>query len=180
MAPPLATVALAFITGSTHPRYGSSLASARLPHTNGHLYDHVFITILLTSALLSPRPGWNLRWCYHHQAMKPLCESHHSVGNIITVPSGINPRATVASIKVLFRCIKASIHSCFAFAHAWILSILHCREPKFGFMQGILSVFHYDATVRATFIPDSTLEFLPIFSNSKCTKSSIFSDFLHS
>ena len=33
---------------------------------------------------------------------KPLCESHHSVGNIITVPSGINPRATVASIKVLF------------------------------------------------------------------------------
>ena len=39
---------------------------------------------------------------------KPLCKSHHSVGNIITVPSGINPRATVASIKVLFRSVKAS------------------------------------------------------------------------
>ena len=98
----------------------------------------------------------------------------------LTVQSDINPRATVASIKVLFRCIKASIHSCFAFAHAWILSILHCRGPKFGFMQGILPVFHYDATIRAAFMPDSTPEFLPIFSSLKCTRSSIFSRFLHS
>ena len=52
-----ATVALSFISGSTHSRYGSSLAYAGLPHTNEHLCDHVFITILLTSALLSPRPG---------------------------------------------------------------------------------------------------------------------------
>ena len=116
----------------------------------------------------------------HWAAPKPLCDNRHSAGNVITVPSGINPRATVASIKVLFRGIKASIHSCFAFAHAWILSILHCREPEFGFMQGILPVFHYDATVRVAFIPDSTLEFLPIFSSSKCIKTSIFSSFLHS
>lgn len=39
---------------------------------------------------------------------QPLCEIHRSVGNIITVPSGINPRATVASIKGLFRGVKAS------------------------------------------------------------------------
>lgn len=37
-----------------------------------------------------------------------------------------------------------------------------------------------DVTVRAAFMPDSTLEFLPIFSSLKCTKSSIFSGFLHS
>ena len=35
----------------------SFLAYAGLPHTNEHLCDHVVITILLTSALLSPRPG---------------------------------------------------------------------------------------------------------------------------
>lgn len=34
--------------------------------------------------------------------------------------------------------------------------------------------------LRAAFIPDSALEFLPIFSSLKCTKSSIFSGFLHS
>ena len=37
-----------------------------------------------------------------------------------------------------------------------------------------------DVTVRAAFIPDSALEFLPIFSSLKCTKLSIFSGFLHS
>ena len=63
-----------------------------------------------------------------YKALKPLCESHHSVGNIITVPSGINPRATVASIKVLFRGIKASIHTRFALSHAHDLGILHYRE----------------------------------------------------
>ena len=52
-----ATVAPAFILGSTHSCYGSSLAYAGLHHTNEHLCDHVFITILLTSTLLSPRPG---------------------------------------------------------------------------------------------------------------------------
>ena len=161
-------------------RYGNSLAYAGLPHTNEHLCDHVVITILLTSALSSPRPGWNRRWCYHRQAPKPLCESHRSVGNIITVPSGINPRATVASIKVLFRGVKASNWPRFALSHAHGLSILHCRDPKFGFMQGILPVFHYDATVRGVFMPDCTLEFLPIFSSRKCTKLSIFSYFLHS
>ena len=42
----------------------------------------------------------------------------------LTVQSDINPRATVASIKVLFRGIKASIHTRFALSHAWILGIL--------------------------------------------------------
>lgn len=51
------TVALAFISGSTHPCYSSSPAYAGLPHTKEHLCDHVFIIILLTAALLSPRPG---------------------------------------------------------------------------------------------------------------------------
>ena len=52
---------LSFIPDFTHPCYGSSLAFAGLPHTNEHLCDHVFIIILLTSASLSPRPGWNRR-----------------------------------------------------------------------------------------------------------------------
>ena len=45
---------------------------------------------------------------YKDGVPKLLCDNHHSVGNIITVPSGINPRATVASIKALFRGVKAS------------------------------------------------------------------------
>ena len=61
----------------------------------------------------------------HHQAPKRLCESCHSVGNIITVPSGINPRTTVASIQVLFRGIKASIHTRSALSHAHAFGILH-------------------------------------------------------
>ena len=121
---------------------------------------------ILTSALLSPRPGWNRKWCYHRSVPKPLCESHHGVVNTLTVQSDINPRATVASIKVLFRGIKASNHTRFALSHARAL--------------GILPVSQINATVRAAFVPDSTLEFLPIFSSSKCTKASIFSGFLHS
>ena len=135
---------------------------------------------LSPSALSSPRPGWNRRWCYHRQVLKPLCESHHSIGNIITVPSGINPRATVASIKVLFRDVKTSKWPRFALAHAWILGILHYHVRYIALVQGILPVSYYDATVRAAFMPDSTPEFLPIFSSLKCTNTSIFSDFLHS
>ena len=176
----LATVALAFIPGSTHPRYGSSPAYARLPHTHEHLCDHVVITILLTSALSSPRPGWNRRWCYHHQAPKPLCKSHHSIVSTLTVQSDINPRATVASIKVLFRGVKASNWPRFALSHAHGLGILHYHECYIGPMQGSLPNFQLNATVRAALIPDSTLEFLPIFSSSKYTKLSIFSGFLHS
>ena len=98
----------------------------------------------------------------------------------LTVQSGINPRATVASIKVLLQVIKASIHSRFALSHAHAPGILHYQEPHFSFIQGVLPVSQLNATVRAAFIPDSTLEFLPIFSRRKCTKMSIFSGFLHS
>ena len=111
---------------------------------------------------------------------KPLCKSHHSVGNIITVPSGINPRATVASIKVLFRGIKACIQPHFALSHAWVLGILHYHECCIAHMQGNSPAFQLNATVRAAFIPDSTLELPPIFSGSKCTKTSLFSGFLRS
>ena len=98
----------------------------------------------------------------------------------LTVQSNINPRATVASIKVLFRGIKASIYTCFALSHAHTLGISHYQECCIARIQGNLPVPHYNATVRAAFIPDSTPEFLPIFSSSKCTKASIFSGFLHS
>ena len=98
----------------------------------------------------------------------------------LTVPSGINPRATVASIKVLFRGVKTSKLPRFALAHAWILGILHYQVRYIAHVQGILPVSYYDATVSVAFMPDSTLEFLPIFSSSKYAKSSIFSGFLHS
>ena len=98
----------------------------------------------------------------------------------LTVQSDINPRATVASIKVLFLSINASIHTRFALAHAQALGILHYHECCIAPMQGNLPAFWLNATVRGVFMPDSTLEFLPIFSGSKCTKSSIFSGFLHS
>ena len=43
----------------------------------------------------------------------------------LTVQSDINPRATVASIKVLFQGVKASIQPHFARSHAQSLGILH-------------------------------------------------------
>ena len=173
-------VAHVFIPDFTHPRHRNSLAYAGLPHTNEHLCDHVFIIILLTPDLLSSRPGWNRRGCYHHQAPKPLCKSHHSIVSTLTVQSDINPRATVASIKVLFRGVKASNWPRFALSHAHGLGILHYHECYIAPMQGSLLTFQLNATVRGVFIPDSALEFLPIFSCLKCTKASIFSGFLHS
>lgn len=98
----------------------------------------------------------------------------------LTVQSGINPRAAVASINVLFRGVKASIRLSFALSHAWISGILHYQECYIAPIQGILPASQLNATVRATFVPDSALEFLPIFSRRKCTKMSIFSGFLHS
>ena len=136
-----ATVAPAFIPCSTHSCYGSSLAFAGLPHTNEYHCDHVVITITLTPDLLSSRPGWNRRWGYHCSDQITLCESPHSVGNIITVPSGINSRATVASIKVFFRGIKASIHTRFVLAHARTFSISHCQMCYIALIFGTLPVF---------------------------------------
>ena len=135
---------------------------------------------LSSSALLSPKPGWNRRWCYHRQAPITLCESHHSVGNTISVQSGINPRAAVTSIKVLFRGINASIQPHFALFHARVPGILHYQMFHIALVFGNLPTFQFDATVRAAFMSDSTLEFIPIFSSSKCTKASIFSCFHYS
>ena len=176
----IATVSHVLIPDSTHPRYSSSPASAGLPHTNEHLCDHVFITILLISALLSPRPGWNRRWGYHCSAPKPLCESHRSVGNTIMVQSDINPRATVASIKLLLEGVKTSKWSRFVLSHAHALGILHYRVRHITSIQSIFPTSQLNATVRGVFMPDSTLEFLPIFSSWKYVKLSIFSGFPHS
>ena len=176
IAPTLATVSHVLIPDSTHPRYGNSPAYAVLPHTNEHLRKHE----ILTSALSSPRPGWNRRWCYHRSVPKPLCESHLSVGNTITVQSGINPRATIASIKMLFRGINVSIQPHFALACVHVLGILHGYKPYFSSTQGILPTFLLNATVKAVFMPGFTLDLFPIFSSSKCAKTSIFSGFLHS
>ena len=59
-------------------------------------------------------------------------------------------------------------------------SVVTRSVPPGEVWGGILLVSYYDATVRAAFMPDSTLEFLPIFSSLKCTKSSVFSYFPHS
>ena len=91
----------------------------------------------------------------------------------LTVQSGINPRATVASIKVFFRVITASIQPHFALSHAQALGILHYHECYIAPMQGNLPTSRLNATVRAAFIPDFTLEFLPIFSSRKRPKMSI-------
>ena len=110
----------------------------------------------------------------------PAAQNWDNVGNTIMVQSGITPRATVASIKEFFRGIKASIHTRFAFAHARVSGILHYHECYIAPMQGNLPTSRLNATVRAAFMPDSTPELLPIFSSKKCTKSSVFSGFLHS
>ena len=116
----LATVAPAFIPGPTHPRYSSSLAYAGLPHTNEHL----------STMRLSPS-------CSH----PPCClqdrdeiaddviivKSRNRYVKVTTIsvhPLDINPRATVASIQVLFRGINVSIQPHFALSYAWLLGIL--------------------------------------------------------
>lgn len=116
----------------------------------------------------------------HCSAPKPLYESRHSIVSTLTVQSDINQRATVASIKVLFPGINASIQPRFALSHAHALGILHYQMRYIALVFGNLPTSQLNATVRAAFMPDSTLESLPIFSSLKCTKSSIFSDFLHS
>ena len=109
-----------------------------------------------------------------------LCENHHRFGNTITVQSDINPRATVASIKVLFRGIKALTRPRFALSRTHALGILHYPVRYIAPVQGILPVSQLDATVRAAFMPDVTMEFLPTFSIQKCVKSSVFSRFYRS
>ena len=108
------TVALSFIPGSAHPCHGSSLAYAGLPHTNEHLCDHVFIIISLTSALLSPRPGWNRRWCYHRQVSKPLCESHRNLSTSL--------HGAIRHKPTSYRCI----HKCAFSGHKRLNSTSSC------------------------------------------------------
>lgn len=67
-----ATVAHVFIPGSTHPHHRSFLVYAGLPQTNEHK--------IISTNLLSPRPGWNRRWCYHGPAPITLCKSHRNLG----------------------------------------------------------------------------------------------------
>lgn len=98
----------------------------------------------------------------------------------LTMQSDINPRATIASIKGLFRGVKALTRPHFALSHVHGLGILHYHECYIAPMQGSLPAFQLDATVRSAFMPDTTLDFLPAFGSPKCTKLSIFSDFLHS
>ena len=59
----------------------------------------------------------------------------------LTVPSGINPRATVTFIKVHFRGIKASIHTRFALSHAHALGILHYQMRYITLVFGNLPTF---------------------------------------
>ena len=82
--------------------------------------------------------------------------------------------------KSAFSELNASIHSRFALSHVHAPGILHHRVRYIAPVQGILPTSQLNATVRAAFMPDSTLEFLLIFSSSKCTKPSIFSGSLHS
>ena len=175
-----ATVTLSFIPGSTRPCHGSSLAYAGLPHTDEHLCDHVVITITLTSTLLSPRPGWNRRWCYHRQVPITLCDNHSIISTSSHSAIWHKPTNYGRIHTSAFSGIKASIHTRFALSHAHGLGILHYQKQHFNFIQGSLPTFQLNATVRGVFMPDSTLDFLPIFSGKKCAKASIFSRFLHS
>lgn len=157
-----ATVALAFIPD--YPTRMSISATMRFSQPTCYLQDRDEIAddVIIAQS----------QKCY----VKVTTVSVHP----FTVPSGINPRATVASIKVLFRGIKSSIQPRFVLSHAQALSILHCQKQYFSFTQGNLPVFQLNATVRGVFMPDSTLEFLPIFSSQKCIKTSTFSGFLRS
>ena len=149
-----ATATTVFSPDDTITRYGSSLVYARLPHMNEHLCDQLFIIALPRNYCVNISTS-------HHNAIK---HKHTSYSRIH---------------KSAFWGGKASFQPCFVFAHAQVLSILHHWKWKFCVIQVILPTSLLNATVRAAFIPDSTLEFLPIFNSSKCTKSSVFSGFLH-
>ena len=111
---------------------------------------------------------------------KPLCESHRNLG---TSPHGAIRHKPTSYGRIhtsAFSGIRASIHTRFALSHAYGIGILHYQKQHFNFIQGSLPTFQLNATVRGVFMPDSTLDFLPIFSSKKCAKASIFSRFLHS
>ena len=61
----------------------------------------------------------------YYRAASQLDKMGISLG---TEPEKVRQLVTVASIKVLFRGIKASIHTRFALSHAHDLGILHYRE----------------------------------------------------
>ena len=73
-----------------------------------------------------------------------------------------------------------AFHTRFALAHAHALSILHYQMCYIALVFSNLPTSLLNTTIRAAFMPDTTLNFLPIFSSSKCTKTSMFSGFLHS
>lgn len=174
------TVTLSFIPGFTHSCHGSSLALARFPHTNEHLCDHVFIIILLTSALLSPRPGWNRRWCYHRSDPKPLCESHRNLGT--------SHHGAIRHKPTNYRHIHKSAfsgHKSFNSHSFCSLSRLDSRhfaildavfQPHVGQYSDFLAWRYCESCIYAWL----RLGIFSIFSSLKRTKSSIFSDFLHS
>ena len=74
------------------------------------------------------------------------------------------PSEKAFAYKMKMDAMKHQPH--FALAHAWVL--------------GILPASQLNATVRAAFMPDFTLELLPIFSSQKRVEMSILSGFLHS
>lgn len=170
------TVTLSFIPGSTHPCHGSSLAYARLPHTNEYRNEHE----ILTSALLSPRPGWNRRWCYHLSAPKPLCKSHRNLGT--------PPHCAIRHKPTSYRRIHKSAfsgHKSFNSHSFCPLSRLDSRyfaildavfQPHVGQYSDFLAWRYCKSCIYAWL----RLGIFSIFSNLKRTKSSIFSDFLHS
>lgn len=126
-----ATVAPAFIPDSTRSCYGSSLAyyptrmSMRYSHPPCYLQDRDEIAgdVIIVKS--------------RNRYVKVTAVSAHP----LTVQSDINPRATVASIKVHFGGVKTSKWPRFALSHAHALGILHYRECYIAPMQVNLPTF---------------------------------------
>ena len=175
-----ATVTLSFIPGSTRPCHGSSLAYAGLPHTDEHLCDHVVITITLTSTLLSPRPGWNRRWCYHRQVPITLCDnhsiistsSHSAIWHKPTNYGRIHTSAFSGHKSLNSHSFCPLSRPCFR--HFALLDAVF--QPHVGQFANFLAWRYCKSCIYTRFHSGIS----SIFSSLKCTKSSIFSDFLHS
>ena len=111
---------------------------------------------------------------------KPLCESHRNLGTSPHSAIRHKPTSYGRIHTSAFSGHKSLISHSFCSLTPMVSAFCTTRCSISASCRANSPAFQLDVTVRAAFMPDSALEFLPIFSSSKYTKLSIFSGFLHS
>lgn len=142
------------------------------PQTNEHK--------IISTNLLSPRPGWNRRWCYHRQVPKPLCKSHRNLGTSPHSAIWHKPTSYGRIHKSAFSGRKSLNLTSFCPLSRSISRHFALLEAVFQLYTGQFTNFLTPRHRKRCIYAWLHSGIFSIFSNSKCTKVSIFSGFLHS